>query len=40
MRTCHNRPKAYPTIFNDLYTTLTGDCLSQTYLFDMATEVP
>jgi len=38
MRTCHNESKVYPTIFKNLYTVLTGDCLSQAHLSDMATE--
>ena len=40
VRTRHNEPKAYPTIFIYLSTTLTGDCLSPAHPPDMATEAP
>jgi len=40
VRTRHKEPKACPTIFTNLYTVLTGDCLNQTHLSDMATEAP
>ena len=40
VRARRKEPKAYPTIFTNLYTTLTGDCLSPTHSPDMATEAP
>lgn len=40
VRTRHNEPKAYPTIFTNLCTVLTGDCLSLAHLPDMVTEAP
>ena len=40
VRTRHKELKAGPTIFVNLYTVLTGDCLSQAHLSDMVTEAP
>ena len=40
VRTRHNEPKAYPTIFIYLSTTLTGDYLSPAHSPDMVTEAP